>query len=219
MVDFNDFQRLKWYYQALLVAGAAVTLLSLFWWRFLMPIGAAIEARHVRLSDLAAEISQAVQRRMQLAEIRAESEALQEQLDRLKSILPLERETDEILREVGNIAETASMRVVRILPRPIVDRDVYSEWAWDFQVQSTYHNLGSFLDAIRQLGRIVNISGIDLTAADPGTAATVGATFTATTFVYREDKPPFASDQSDRENQADRADKVNQPGQPNRENQ
>ena len=123
---------------------AAGALLGLFWWRFLMPIGAAIEARQDRLSDLDAEISQAVQRRMQLAEIRSESEALQVQLARLKSILPLERETDEILREVGNIAETASMRVVRILPRPIVDRDVYSEMAWDFQVQSTYHNLGEF---------------------------------------------------------------------------
>ena len=211
MVDFNDFQRLKWYYQALLVAGAAGTLLGLFWWRFLMPIGAAIEARQVRLSDLDAEISQAVQHRMQLAEIRAESEALQEQLARLKSILPLERETDEILREVGNIAETASMRVVRILPRPIVDRDVYSEMAWDFQVQSTYHNLGSFLDAIRQLGRIVNITGIDLRAAGPGTASTVEATFTATTFVYRDEEPSLAWDQ------ADRAGQVNQPNQPNRE--
>ncbi len=33
------------------------------------------------------------------------------------------------------------------------------------QVESTYHNMGLFLDRIRQLPRIVNISNLQLTSS------------------------------------------------------
>jgi Tfp pilus assembly protein PilO len=56
----------------------------------------------------------------------------------------------------------------------------------------TYHNIGAFLDKIRKLPRIVNIAGLKISsrAADGEAAftASVGATYTATTFVYREEQ-------------------------------
>jgi len=58
-------------------------------------------------------------------------------------------------------------------------------------IVGTYHNVGAYLDRIRQLPRIVNISGLRLVVrAATGEAAftsSVGATYTATTFVYRPD--------------------------------
>ena len=58
------------------------------------------------------------------------------------------------------------------------------------QVQATYHNMALFLDRIRQLPRIVNISGLQMSAGGDGVTTTIGATYTATTFVYREEDPP-----------------------------
>jgi Tfp pilus assembly protein PilO len=59
------------------------------------------------------------------------------------------------------------------------------------EVVGTYHNIGAFLDRIRQLPRIVNISSLRIASrASEGEAAftaSVGATYTATTFVYRDD--------------------------------
>lgn len=188
-VGFGDFLRVKWYYQGLIVVGVAGVLLGLFWYQFLTPLENEVRDKQSQLDALNVQIAQAVQRQMQLAELRAESEALQQQLDALKSILPLERETDDIIREVDDAARDASMRVMRFTPRPIVDQEVYSEWAWDYQVQSTYHNMGLFLDTIRQLPRIVNISGISMTPVGDGLTTSIQATYTATTFVYREEDP------------------------------
>jgi Tfp pilus assembly protein PilO len=59
------------------------------------------------------------------------------------------------------------------------------------EVIGTYHNIGAFLDKIRLLPRIVNISGLKIQSrASDGPAsvlASVGATYTATTFVYKEE--------------------------------
>jgi Tfp pilus assembly protein PilO len=59
------------------------------------------------------------------------------------------------------------------------------------EVIGTYHAIGAFLDRIRQLPRIVNIGNLKIQSrASEGESAynsSVGATFTATTFVYREE--------------------------------
>ena len=59
------------------------------------------------------------------------------------------------------------------------------------QVIGTYHNIGAFLDKIRNLPRIVNVAGMRLqTRASQGDEAftsSVNATYVATTFVYREE--------------------------------
>jgi type IV pilus assembly protein PilO len=187
-IEFSDFAKLKWYYQGLIVVAAAGGLLALAWYQFLRPMSDEVVEKQGQLQALNQEIAQAAQRQQQLAQIREQSELAEQQLDALKTILPLERETDDIIREVNLAANNASMRVLQYSPRAPQDQEVYSEWAWDFQVQSTYHNMGRFLDAIRQLDRIVNINGIALSAAGDGLTTTVDATYTATTFVYREDE-------------------------------
>jgi type IV pilus assembly protein PilO len=188
-IEFSDFLKLKWHYQGLIVVGIAGGLLALFWYQFLQPMEAEVEGKQVQLTAVNAEITQAQLRQQELTQIRAQSEATQEQLNALKSILPLERETDDIIREVNRAATDASMRVIRYSPLPPQDQAAYSEWAWNFQVESTYHNMGRFLDSIRQLDRIVNIDGITMNSAGDGLTTTVGATYTATTFVYREEEP------------------------------
>jgi type IV pilus assembly protein PilO len=192
-IEFSDFLGMKWYYQALIVVAAAGILLGLAWYQILSPLEAEVFEKYGQLDALQMEIAEATQRQAQLAEIRAEAEVLEVQLEELKSRLPLEQETDDIIREVSEAAREASMRVIRVAPRAAVAQDVYSEWSWDYQVESTYHNMGMFLDAIRQLDRIVNISGINMNAAGDGTATSIQATYAATTFVYREEEPVAAN--------------------------
>ena len=189
-INYSDFQNLPWYYQALIVVGASGVILGLFWYQFLSPIEATVVAQNAQLNQLNQDVAAAVARQQQLAEIRAESEALQVQLDALKPILPLERETDQILRQVQQAATESSLRILRVSPRVTVDNEFYSEWPIDMQVEATYHNMGLYLDRIRDLERIVNITGLQMTAAGGGLTSSVSATFTATTFVYREEEPP-----------------------------
>ena len=189
-VNYSDFAGLRWYYQAAIVVGVAGAGLAGFWYQFLRPIDAQVASQRVQVSELSTQVAEAVQREQQLAEIREQSEQLQSQLDALKTILPLERETDEILRLVQQAAEDSSLRIVRVAPRATVDNEYYSEYPIDMQVEATYHNMGLYLDRIRNLERIVNVSGLQMAAAGDGVTTSVSVTYTATTFVYIEEEEP-----------------------------
>jgi type IV pilus assembly protein PilO len=114
----------------------------------------------------------------------------------LKSVLPLEKETDQIFRAVQLQAQASGLTISRVGPKATIDHEVYTEFPIDLDVTGTYHNVGAFLDRIRQLPRIVNISSLRLTSrASEGEAAfksSVGATYTATTFVYKDEPPATA---------------------------
>jgi type IV pilus assembly protein PilO len=190
-LDFKDLTKLKWYYQVLIVAAVCGGLLALFWYQFLTPIDADIQSRDAHLDELQKTIAKSMQQQKQLAQIKKEAIDLQARLDMLKLVLPLERETDQIFRAVQQQATTSALRIVRVAPRPTIDHEVYTEWPIDMEVIGTFHNVGVYLDRIRQLPRIVNITNLRLSvrAAEGDLAATqsVGATFVATTFVYKEE--------------------------------
>src|SRR5690606_3120932 len=99
-------------------------------------------------------------------------------------------ETDEILRQVQQAAADSALRILRVSPRAILDHEAYSEWPIDMQVEATYHSMGTFLDRIRRLPRIVNITGLQMNRSGSGPAPSISATYTATTFVYKEPPPP-----------------------------
>jgi type IV pilus assembly protein PilO len=151
----------------------------------------AIAEKKTETSQLQAQVAKSQQEERVFAQFKADSEKLEAQLDTLKSVLPQEKETDQILRQAQRSAETSALKIVRLGPRPTIDHDVYTEWPIDMEVIGTYHNIGAFLDKIRLLPRIVNISGLKIQSrASDGPAsvlASVGATYTATTFVYKEE--------------------------------
>jgi type IV pilus assembly protein PilO len=190
-LDFKDFAKLKWYYQVLIVAGVCGGLLAGFWYQFLTPIDADIQSRMGTLDELQKTIAKSLQQQKLLAQIKKDALALQAKLDMLKSVLPQEKETDQIFRSVQQQATASALKINRVAPRPTVDHEVYTEWPIDMDVVGTYHNVGLFLDRIRQLPRIVNITGLRISGRAPegDLAATqsVGATYVATTFVYKEE--------------------------------
>jgi type IV pilus assembly protein PilO len=191
MADFKDFQKLKWYYQILIVAGVCGGLLGLLWYQYLSPIQTEIAAKQENVNQLTQVIAKSLQQKMVLDQFKKEAAELQAKLNELKQVLPLEKETDEILRAVQRSASSSALRILRVGPRSIIDHEVYTEWPIDMEVIGTYHNIGAFLDKIRQLPRIVNIGALRISSrASEGQAAfttSVGATYTATTFVYRDE--------------------------------
>ncbi len=62
----------------------------------------------------------------------------------------------------------------------------------EMQVLGTYHNLGAFLESIKELPRIVNVTKLKVdtrgssAGGEDSLSSTIGATYEATTFVYRE---------------------------------
>ena len=175
----------------MIAAAVCGGLLGIFWYQFLAPIEADIQSRMSTLDDLQRTIAKSLQQQKQLAELKKQALQLQAKLDMLKLVLPLEKETDQIFRAVQQQATTSALRILRVTPRPTIDHEVYTEWPIDMEIIGTYHNVGLFLDKIRQLPRIVNITGLKMNVrsaeGDQAATASLGATYVATTFVYKEE--------------------------------
>jgi type IV pilus assembly protein PilO len=191
-LDFKDLAKLKWYYQVLIVVVVCGGLLAGFWYQYLTPIQEDIQAKKGQIDELQKTIAKSLQQQKELEKIKKEAIDLQARLDTLKMVLPSEKETDQIFRSVQQEATASGLRVTRVAPRANpIDHEVYLEYPIDLEIVGTYHNVGLFLDRIRQLPRIVNISGLRLQGrASEGEAAfssSVGATYTATTFVYKDE--------------------------------
>jgi type IV pilus assembly protein PilO len=189
--QLKDIAKLKWYYQVLIVAGVCGGLLAGFWYQYLTPINDDIQNRMKTLTDLQGVIAKSLQQQKELAKIKKEAQDLQAKLDMLKTVLPLEKETDQIFRSVQQQATTSALRILRVAPRPLIDHEVYTEWPIDMEIMGTFHNVGMFLDKIRQLPRIVNITGLHMNVrnaeGEEAFTSSVGATYVATTFVYKEE--------------------------------
>ena len=185
------FKTLQWYYQVLLVGAICGGLLAVFWYQYLSPIETENQGKAAKVTELQQVVARSEARQNELAKIKKEALELQDRLEMLKAILPLEKETDQIFRAVQLQATASGLKVSRVAPKALVDHDGYTEYPIDLEVTGTYHNVGAFLDRIRQLPRIVNINGLRLQGrASEGELAfssSVGATYTATTYVYKEE--------------------------------
>jgi type IV pilus assembly protein PilO len=190
-IDFKDLAKLKWYYQLVLVAVLCGGLLGGFYYYYLTPIVSEIEAKNAKLKELQQIIVRSQAQEARLVEIKKEAIELQAKLDRLKAVLPLEKETDQIFRAVQQIATLSGLRVQRVAPRATIDHEIYTEYPIDLDILGTYHNVGGFLDRIRQLPRIVSINGLKLqgrvSEGEAALTSSVSATYTATTFVYKDE--------------------------------
>jgi len=184
---------MKWYYQILIVASVSGGLLGLFWYQYLTPIEDQNIVKTNQLGDLELQIAKSLQQQKIFEQFKKDTAELGKKLEALKAVLPLQKETDEIMRTVQAGAERSGLRILRMTVRPIIDHEVYTEWPWDLEVVGTYPNIEAFLDRVRLIPRIVNISNLKISGraseGEQAFTASVGATFGATTFIYHEDPP------------------------------
>jgi len=194
-LELKSLLKLKWYYQALIVAVVCGGLLAGFWYQFLSPIQTQIDSKNTRVGELQTLVAKSEAHQKELAKIKKEVLDLEAKLEMLRAVLPLEKETDQIFRSVQLQAGASGLKVSRVTLKSTIDHDVYTEYPMDLDVTGTYHNVATFLDRIRQLPRIVNISGLKLQSraseGDQAFVSSVSAAYTATTFVYKDE--PIAS--------------------------
>ena len=123
------------------------------------PDGNRYEERKV--SELQTIIAKSEAQQKELAKIKKDSLELQAKLDMLKRFCRWKRRRTRFSGRCSQ-AGASGLKVSRVGPRATIDHEVYTEYPIDLEVIGTYHNVGTFLDRIRQFPRIVNISGLRL---------------------------------------------------------
>jgi type IV pilus assembly protein PilO len=182
-----SLNKLPWYGQVGTFVALAAAGVGVFWNFSAHPAQVRIEERRGELSKLHDEIKRGQEAARRLPEFRREVTTLQAQLDRLKVILPEERDVADLLRRVQAVATESNLTILGFTPRAIATRELHAEWPIGLQLEGTYHDLGTFLERISKFPRIINVSTIAINAKDESAGpATITAQATATTFVLIE---------------------------------
>lgn len=179
-----SLSNLPWYGQIgafVAVCGAAVWGYHNFYANAAM---AEVEGQRSRLATMRADIDRGVTTARQLPQFRAQVTELERKLDELKAILPDQKDAQDILRRVHNLAVQSNLAIRSFTPKASTKKQLHEEWPIEMQVEGTYHDLGFFFDRIARFPRIINVGDVQIRARDAQTAgATITARYTATTFV------------------------------------
>jgi type IV pilus assembly protein PilO len=112
------------------------------------------------------------------------------ELEREKKILPKEKETDELVRRLENMAtESRDISITLFRPEKPVDHDFYFEWPIAISCEAGYNSIGNFFEQIANMDRIFNVYNLKIETMKQGTDSrpTIKAQFVASTFVYTGD--------------------------------
>ena len=142
-------------------------------------------------TQLTQEVTQLQVYKQRFGELRQQMDALNKQLDTLKTIVPEEKETDEFIRLLQGAASSSNVAIRRLSAKAIVPKDNnYYEMPFDVQADGPYFNVLDFFGKLSRLSRIINVGDLEFTDPDkakggkypvrPGT--TVSGIFTATTY-------------------------------------
>ncbi len=117
-----------------------------------------------------------------------EEKALNEKiLEDLKGILPENEEVSQILRKIQAIASNARLKTSTFTFGAKTNREIYLEWPIVISLEGNYHNLGIFFDQVSRMKKIFTIDGLHISPlASLSYDYTISASFTATTYIYRE---------------------------------
>ena len=184
-----SLSKLPWYGQLGAFAALSIAAVGVFWNFYAKPAQASIDTRQAELGTIRADITRGLTTARRLPEFRRQVEDLQAQLERLRPVLPEEKDVADLLRRIQAMATQSNLQIRGFAPQPVATRTMYAEWPIGLELDGTYHNLGSFLERVSKFPRIINITGIHIKAkGDGGANQTVEAQCTATTFVLV-DKP------------------------------
>jgi type IV pilus assembly protein PilO len=152
----------------------------------------AYDAAVQQRTKLNQEVIQLQVYKQRYGELKQQMDALNKQLDTLKTIVPEEKEVDEFIRQVQGAASASNVQLRRLTAQNIVPKDFHYEMPFEAQADGAYFNVLDFFARLSRLSRIINVG--DLQFDDPsGTTAkgvkypvrpgeTVTGIFTITTF-------------------------------------
>jgi type IV pilus assembly protein PilO len=187
------FREFPWYIQALFFAALAVVLVLA---GEFIPYSPVQQAR-INLSQLKSEektLSDDVHTlevyERKYGEFKADMEALQKQMDTLKTIVPEDKELDEFMRLVQGAATASGVQIRRLAALPVATRDYHFEMPFEVQVDGPYFSILDFFSRLSRLSRIINVGDISFSGLGGAQAAkypvrpgtTVTGTFVASTF-------------------------------------
>lgn len=179
-----SLNKLPWYAQVGVFVTLSLAGVFIFWNFYVSPAEIEMMGRQQQLDGLRANINKGITTARQLNVFRKDVSDLEAQLERLKAVLPEQKDIADLINTIQNLAVQSSMTVRAIKPLPLATRQMHEEWPIGLELEGTYHNLGMFFDRMSNFPRIINVSNVVIKAKTPAEPnATITAECVATTYV------------------------------------
>lgn len=134
-----------------------------------------------------------------LPKLEREYEYLHRQWKVAQSLLPRDNEMADLLRTISAAGQQSGLEWVKFQPEAPLVRDYYTENPVLIDVEGGYHQVGTFLGQVANLGRIVNVRDLKMVGvkpekqADPEMRHTVEATMRIVAYTVP-DQPEATTD-------------------------
>lgn len=167
----TSFKEMPWYLQVLVFVMMAVVIVAAGEY---MPVSPVKSAR-ANLADLNTQQQTLTQQvnslevyRRRYSEFKAETEAMQKQLETLKAIVPEQKDVDEFIRMVQSAAASSGIELRKMTAGNVVPRDYHYEMPFDMEVDGPYFGVLDFFTRLSRLSRIINVGDLQFSGMKPG---------------------------------------------------
>ncbi|HUL75517.1 MAG TPA: type 4a pilus biogenesis protein PilO [Vicinamibacterales bacterium] len=161
------------------------------WQMLIGPAQGELSSQRAKLAAIQGDVARAQATAAKLPMLQKEVAESEAALQQTTAILPDEKDPQDVLRNLHDLASDAALDIETFTPKTIVTRTQYSEWPITLGLQGTYHNLGRFFDRIASMTRLMSVTDLQIKAIPKaGPQGTVTATCVATTFVFKKDMGP-----------------------------
>ncbi len=141
-------------------AGVVVLLLAGYWYFVYSGQSAELTRLEEEYTRLETERTAKQAYLENLQKYEATLSELQQKLATARSQLPDDPDVPQLLAQLGTKAKQAGLEIDRFEPRGERPQDFYAEIAFDMKVHGSYHEIGTFLDSVGKLDRILNVTGL-----------------------------------------------------------
>lgn len=167
----------------------AVLLAALFFFAYYKPkmsVLSSLTRDRVKVED---DVRRLRLKKMQMDKIEKEMAIMAAQLKELEAIIPEQKEISNIMSQSQQLAYDTRLNITKFTPKGESFREFYLEWPIQFEIQGSYHNLGLFFDRLSRFSRLFTIERFQIKAlTKQSETATVGANFTAKTYVFLDEE-------------------------------
>jgi Tfp pilus assembly protein PilO len=170
---------------ALTVAGA--------WQVLIGPSRAELETQRARMTKVESEVARVQAITNKLPQYQREVRALEVALRETMAVIPDDRDPQDVLRNLHELASESTLDLATFTPKPVVAKTQYSEWPLQLGIEGNYHDLGRFFARVAAMARLMSVSDMTIKVLSrPNAKGTIAVTCLATTFVFKKDSEPVA---------------------------
>lgn len=161
------------------------------WEMLLGPAQEELSSKRAKLAATQGDVARAQATAAKLPQLQREVAESEASLQQTTAILPDEKDPQDVLRNLHDMASESALDIETFTPKAIVTRTQDLEWPITLGLQGTYHNLGRFFDRIASMTRLMSVSDLQIkTLPKSGGQGTIVATCVATAFVFKKDMAP-----------------------------